>query len=252
MNILQIHKLRKTFGGLRAVDDVNIEVRSGSIRALIGPNGSGKTTIFNLISGVLNPTSGSIVFDGKEITRDKAYRICKLGVGRTFQTTQLFGDMTIIDNLMLARHSLTRAEFLATAFKLPLFRREEREGLAKCEAIADFLEISALDLKVPAASLPYGLQRIIEIARALASEPKVILVDEPAAGLNAAETKTLSRLLFKIRESGVTIFLIEHDMNLVMSIADEITVLNYGRVISEGKPREIQSNSEVIKAYLGE
>lgn len=252
MNILEIRKLRKTFGGLRAVDDVDIKVRSGSIRALIGPNGSGKTTIFNLVSGVLYPTDGSIVLDGRDITGKKASRICKFGIGRTFQSTQLFGDMSIIDNLMLARHSRTRAELFATALRLPLSRHEEREGISKCKEIMDVLEIGVLDLTVPAASLPYGLQRIIEIGRAMASEPKILMVDEPAAGLNAAETNMLSRLLRKIRDLGTTIFLIEHDMNLVMNIADEITVLNYGRVIADGKPKEIQTNADVIKAYLGE
>ena len=251
MNVLEINRLRKTFGGLTAVDGVTFNVRAGSITALIGPNGSGKTTIFNLISGVLKPTSGAISFCGEGISGKKAYRICDLGVGRTFQTTQLFGDMTIIDNLMLGRHSKTRAELLATAFKLPIFRREEREGLAKIHEILEFLGLDKIDPRLPASSLSFGLQRMIEIGRAMACEPRIILMDEPAAGLNAAETNKLSQLLFKIRDLGITIFLIEHDMNLVMKVADEITVLNYGRVIAEGKPKEIQSNDEVIKAYLG-
>jgi branched-chain amino acid transport system ATP-binding protein len=251
MNVLEIHRLRKIFGGLAAVDRVTFNVPDGSIRALIGPNGSGKTTIFNLISGVLKPTSGTIVFGAKDITAARAYRICALGVGRTFQTPQLFGDMTIMDNFMLARHSKTRAELLATAFKLPIFRREENEGIAKCHEILEFLGLHKIDPRLPASSLPYGVQRMIEIGRAMASEPKVILMDEPAAGLNAAETNTLSRVLFKIRDLGMTIFLIEHDMNLVMKVADEITVLNYGKVIADGEPKEIQSNDEVIKAYLG-
>ncbi len=234
-----------------AVDAVSFNVRAGSIKALIGPNGSGKTTTFNLISGVFKPTSGSIVFDGHEITNHKPYRVCDLGVGRTFQTTQLFGDMSIMDNLMLARHSKTRAELFATAFTLPLHRREEKTSLAKCYEILEFLGLGKIDAAAPATSLPFGVQRTIEIGRAIASEPKIILMDEPAAGLNAAETKSLSQLLYKIRDRGITLLLIEHDMNLVMKVAEDITVLNYGKVIAEGKPKEIQSNPEVVKAYLG-
>ena len=234
-----------------AVDAVSFNVRAGSIKALIGPNGSGKTTTFNLISGVFKPTSGSIRFDGHEITNYKPYRVCGLGVGRTFQTTQLFGDMSIIDNLMLARHSKTRAELFATAFKSPLHRQEEKTGLTKCYEILEFLGLAKIDAAAPATSLPFGVQRTIEIGRAIASEPKIILMDEPAAGLNAAETNSLSQLLYKIRDRGITILLIEHDMNLVMKVAEDITVLNYGRVIAEGKPKEIQTNPEVVKAYLG-
>jgi len=251
MNILEIKSLRKAFGGLMAVDAVSFNVRAGGIKALIGPNGSGKTTTFNLISGVFKPTSGSIVFDGHEITNHKPYRVCDLGVGRTFQTTQLFGDMSIMDNLMLARHSKTRAELFATAFTLPLHRREEKTSLAKCYEILEFLGLGKIDAAAPATSLPFGVQRTIEIGRAIASEPKIILMDEPAAGLNAAETKSLSQLLYKIRGRGITLLLIEHDMNLVMKVAEDITVLNYGKVIAEGKPKEIQSNPEVVKAYLG-
>ena len=234
-----------------AVDAVSFNVRAGGIKALIGPNGSGKTTTFNLISGVFKPTSGSIVFDGHEITNQKPYRVCDLGVGRTFQTTQLFGDMSIMDNLMLARHSKTRAELFATAFTLPLHRREEKTGLTKCYEILEFLGLGKIDAAAPATSLPFGVQRTIEIGRAIASEPKIILMDEPAAGLNAAETNSLSQLLYKIRDRGITLLLIEHDMNLVMKVAEDITVLNYGKVIAEGKPKEIQSNTEVVKAYLG-
>jgi branched-chain amino acid transport system ATP-binding protein len=251
MNVLEINRLRKTFGGLTAVDSVSFNVRAGTIKALIGPNGSGKTTIFNLISGVVKPTGGAIVFCGKDVTSHKAFRICELGIGRTFQTTQLFGDMTILDNLMLARHSKTGAEFLATAFKLPRFRREERDGIEKCCEILDFLGLGKVDLNLSASSLPYGVQRVIEIGRAMASDPKIILMDEPAAGLNPAETNMLSKLIFKIRDLGITVLLIEHDMNLVMKVASEITVLNYGRVIAEGRPKEIQTNQDVIKAYLG-
>jgi branched-chain amino acid transport system ATP-binding protein len=251
MNILEIKSLRKAFGGLMAVDAVSFNVRAGGIKALIGPNGSGKTTTFNLISGVFKPTSGSIVFDGHEITNHKPYRVCDLGVGRTFQTTQLFGDMSIMDNLMLARHSKTRAELFATAFTLPLHRREEKICLAKCYEILEFLGLGKIDAAAPATSLPFGVQRTIEIGRAIASEPKIILMDEPAAGLNAAETNSLSQLLYKIRDRGITLLLIEHDMNLVMKVAEDITVLNYGKVIAEGKPKEIQTNPEVVKAYLG-
>jgi branched-chain amino acid transport system ATP-binding protein len=159
--------------------------------------------------------------------------------------------MSIIDNLMLARHSKTRAELVATAFKLPLHRQEEKVGLTKCYEILEFLGLGKIDAATPATSLPFGVQRTIEIGRAIASEPKLILMDEPAAGLNAAETNSLSQLLYKIRDRGITILLIEHDMNLVMKVAEDITVLNYGKVIAEGKPKEIQTNPEVVKAYLG-
>jgi len=251
MTILKIQSLRKIFGGLIAVDNVSFSVRPGAIKALIGPNGSGKTTLFNLVSGVLQPSGGSIKFNGADITKKRPYDVCGLGLGRTFQTTQLFGDMSVMDNLMLARHSKTKSEVLSTAFKLPLLRREEKSGFKKSHDILHFLDLADIDPQVPAASLPFGVQRIIEVGRAMAVEPKLILMDEPAAGLNTAETKKLSEILYKIRDQGITILLIEHDMSLVMKVAEEIVVLNYGRIIGEGTPKEIQNNEKVIEAYLG-
>jgi len=251
MTILEIQSLRKIFGGLIAVDNVSFSVRPGAIKALIGPNGSGKTTLFNLVSGVLQPSGGSIKFNGADITKKRPYDVCGLGLGRTFQTTQLFGDMSVMDNLMLARHSKTKSEVLSTAFKLPLLRREEKSGFKKSHDILHFLDLADIDPQVPAASLPFGVQRIIEVGRAMAVEPKLILMDEPAAGLNTAETKKLSEILYKIRDQGITILLIEHDMSLVMKVAEEIVVLNYGRIIGEGTPKEIQNNEKVIEAYLG-
>jgi branched-chain amino acid transport system ATP-binding protein len=249
--LLALSELSKSFGGLLAVNRVSFGVPPGSIKALIGPNGSGKTTTFNLISGILKPSRGSILFDGLNIVGRKPYQICALGIGRTFQTPQLIADATILENIMLGRHCRTRSEFFASALRLPILGREEESGKQRSLELLEFLGLEKLDPYLAASELPYGTQRLIEIARAMAIEPKLILMDEPAAGLDLSETKRLAEILRKIAELGITILLIEHDMNLVMKVAGEIAVLNYGQVIAEGSPREVQNDEEVIKAYLG-
>jgi branched-chain amino acid transport system ATP-binding protein len=249
--LLTLNSLSKAFGGLLAVNRISFDVTAGSIKALIGPNGSGKTTTFNLISGILNPTAGSIAFDSQEITGKKPYQICALGIGRTFQTPQLIVNASVLENILLGRHSRTKGDFLATALRLPILRKEEQAGIARSMELLDFLGLGALNPNMVASELPYGTQRLIEIARAMAVEPKLILMDEPAAGLDMSETNELADILRRIAGLGITILLIEHDMNLVMKVAGEIAVLNYGQIIAQGTPKEIQNDEQVIKAYLG-
>jgi branched-chain amino acid transport system ATP-binding protein len=249
--LLALNGLSKSFGGLQAVNRVSFDVTAGSIKALIGPNGSGKTTTFNLISGTLKPTAGSICFDGHEITGKKPYQICALGIGRTFQTPQLIVNATVLENILLGRHSRTKSEFLASALRLPILSREEEMGITRSMELLNFLGLAGLNPNMVASELPYGTQRLIEIARAMAVEPKIILMDEPAAGLDISETNELADILRRIASLGITILLIEHDMNLVMKVAGQITVLNYGQVIAQGTPKEIQNDEQVIKAYLG-
>jgi len=234
-----------------AVDRVSFGVPEGSIKALIGPNGSGKTTTFNMISGILKPLKGSIFFAGLDIVGRKPYQVCALGIGRTFQTPQLIADATVLENILLGRHSKTRAEFFVSALKLPVLGREESDGKQRAFELLEFLGMAELDPYLLASELPYGTQRLIEIARAMATEPKIMLMDEPAAGLDLSETKQLGEILRKIADSGITILLIEHDMNLVMRVAEDIVVLNHGKIIAEGSPKEVQSDEQVNTAYLG-
>jgi branched-chain amino acid transport system ATP-binding protein len=249
--LLTLNGLSKAFGGLLAVNKVSFDVTAGSIKALIGPNGSGKTTTFNLISGILNPTAGSIIFDGQEIKGKKPFEICALGIGRTFQTPQLIVNATVLENILLGRHCRTKAEFLASALRLPILGKEEQIGRARSMELLRFLGLGELNPHMVASELPYGTQRLIEIARAMAVEPKIILMDEPAAGLDISETNGLAGILRRIANLGITILLIEHDMNLVMKVAGQIAVLNYGHIIAQGTPKEIQNDEQVIKAYLG-
>ena len=217
---------------------------------MIGPNGAGKTTLFNLISGMLAADSGVVRQNGKEITRLQPHRITEMGICRTFQTTKLFSRMTVLENVMVGRHPRTRAGFLSGVFNLPWTWKEEREIRERSLELLDSLGLmgTAEDL---ASNLPFGKQRILEIARALATEPSLLLLDEPAAGLNIYETREMADLVLKIRKWGITVLLVEHDMSLVMDISDEIVVLNYGRKVAEGKPEDIQRDPEVIRIYLG-
>jgi len=249
--ILAIGGLEKSFGGLRAIADLDLAVPAGKIQAVIGPNGAGKTTLFNLIAGIFPPTRGEFFFRGKKLNGLKPHEIAHLGISRTFQNVELFAHMSALENVMIGRHSRLRAGIFQAGFRLPGMRREERQCRERALKELRFMgleEKAALD----ALSLPLGEQKLLEIARALATEPKLLLLDEPAAGLNPRDTAQLSETVLRIRERGITILLVEHDMNLVMEISDIISVLNYGRKIAEGKPREIQRNPEVIAAYLGE
>jgi branched-chain amino acid transport system ATP-binding protein len=249
--LLEVHGLSKEFGGVRAVADVEFAVRDGQIKAMIGPNGAGKTTIFNLITGVVLPSHGSIRFKGRELAGLKPYRIASLGIGRTFQTVQLFGEMTVLENVMLGCHRRSRCGILASSLRLPSTRREERGIREKSLAILETMGLREKAGQI-AASLPYGEQRLTEIARALAMEPVILLLDEPAAGLNRREKARLGGLVRQLRERGITIFLVDHHMDLVMGISDEVLVLNYGEKIAEGPPAEVQRHRDVIVAYLGD
>jgi branched-chain amino acid transport system ATP-binding protein len=249
--ILTGQGLRKFFGGLRAIDALDFSVTRGQIKAIIGPNGAGKTTLFNLISGIFPPSGGGFEFQGRKLVGLKPHRIARLGITRTFQNVELFGNMSVLENVMLGRHSRTLAGIFRAGFRFPGMRREEKEIRERALEELRFLGLEG-QASAPATSLPLGEQKLLEIARALATEPKLILLDEPAAGLNMRETAGLGEIIRQIRERGITVMLVEHDMSLVMEVSDEVLVLNYGKKIAEGHPREIQRNPEVIAAYLGE
>jgi len=251
MALLEIARLHKKFGGLHAVNDVSFDVAQGSIKAVIGPNGAGKTTLFNLIAGSLAATSGRVRFNGVEIQGKKPHQIAACGIGRTFQNIKLFHDMTALENVMVGRHLRSRAGLVASMLHMPWTLKEEMQIRAKSMELLELLEIEAY-ADVEATSLAFGQQRAVEFARALALEPTLLLLDEPAAGLNMQETAEVSRLIARIRDLGITVLLVEHDMSLVMEISDEIVVLSFGQKLAEDVPSAIQNNTEVIKVYLGE
>lgn len=233
-----------------AVNDVSFGVASGQIKAVIGPNGAGKTTLFNLISGFLTPQRGRIIYQGAEIQGEPPHRVASRGIARTFQLVQLFDHLTVLENVMVGCHRLSRAGLLAGAFRLPWTRREEADIRRRAWEALELVGL-APRARQPAAVLPLGLKRLLELARALASEPRLLLLDEPASGLDRVETERLGEMILALRGRGITILLVEHDMSLTMEVADEIVVLNYGRLIAEGPPRAIQRHPEVIAAYLG-
>ncbi len=256
MSILNVNKLTKSFGGLTAVSNVNMEINEGELVGLIGPNGAGKTTLFNLLTGVYVPSSGTISLNingtSKSLGGLKPYTICKNGLARTFQNIRLFKDLTVLDNVRIAMHKNVKYGLISSFFHLPSYNREEAQLI---ENSMELLQILKLDHKKDelAKNLPYGEQRHLEIARALATNPSLLLLDEPAAGMNPAETAQLTELIGWIREKfNLTILLIEHDMSLVMRICERIYVLDYGMVIASGTPDEIKTNKRVIEAYLGE
>lgn len=249
--LLAIRSMSRSFGGLKAVDEVSFDVAEASITAVIGPNGAGKTTLFNLISGSLRPDSGEAQFQERRITGLKMHEIAAAGVSRTFQNVRLCPGMSVLENVMLGRHTQSHAGFIAAMLRLPWTTREERGIREKAIELIEFLSISDV-CDAEATSLPFGRQRTVEFARALAAEPKLLLLDEPASGLNMRETAELAQSIVRMRDLGITVLLVEHDMSLVMDICEKIIVLNYGRTIATGSPEEVQRNSEVIKIYLGE
>ncbi len=250
-SILELKDLSRHFGGVIAVDCLNVAVKRGTITSVIGPNGAGKTTIFNLVTGFLKPTSGKIIFRGKEINGFRPHLVARKEIARTFQNVQIFPQMSVLENVMVGRHVRSKLGFLPSLLAPPVFRKEERRIGKEAMRRLELVGISHL-AREAAGSLPLGSQRQLEIARALAMEPSLILLDEPASGLNARETTKLGALIEKIRGMDITVVLVEHDMELVMDISDEVNVVNFGRCIASGTPSEVQSNPEVIAAYLGE
>jgi len=256
MTILNVEKLTKSFGGLTAVSNANLYLEQGELVGLIGPNGAGKTTLFNLLTGVYEPTSGKVVLtrDGKaqEIQGMKPYAICHQGVARTFQNIRLFRDLTVLDNVRIAMHKNVNYGLLSSFLHTPAFQKEEKAQIKRAQELLDVMKLAHKQNEL-AKNLPYGEQRHLEIARALATDPVLLLLDEPAAGMNPAETAQLTDIIsFLRKEFALTVLLIEHDMSLVMRICERIYVLDYGRVIANGTPEEIKSNQRVIEAYLGE
>ena len=248
---LRVENLKKSFGGVHALKGLSFVVTPGIIKAVIGPNGAGKTTLFNVITGVFPPNGGSIALDGVSIEGQKSRDIARLGVSRTFQNVEIFGRMTVLENVMVGRHIQSQAGIIATGLRLSKMCREERQIR---ESAMDYLQFVDLEHRAGelASNLPLGEQKLLEVARALATDPKILLLDEPAGGLNTRETEGLAALINRILERGITIVLVEHDMNLIMDISDEILVMNFGEKIAEGKPKQIKDDPLVIKAYLGE
>ena len=250
-NLLKVDNITMQFGGLTAVKNFNLDLGEKQIVALIGPNGAGKTTVFNMITGVYKPTKGNVNFEGKDITGLRPDIITQNGIARTFQNIRLFKDLTVLDNVLIANHLRLKSNFLSASLKLPWYRKEEKEMVDKSMHLLERVGLSD-SIYEKSSSLPYGKQRRLEIARALATDPKVLLLDEPAAGMNPKESDDLTQFIKEIKdEFDLSIFMIEHHMSVVMNISEKIYVLDYGITIAEGTPVEIQNNQKVIEAYLG-
>ena len=248
--LLEVKDIVVKFGGVTALNNVNLHVNEGEIAALIGPNGAGKTTVFNIVTGYYTPTSGDVLVDGESVVGLRPYKIARKGLGRTFQNIRLFGDMTAAENVATAADSLNKSGLIGSLLGVPRSRRDEKEAMEKALELLKFIGLDHRAHQM-AKNLPYGDQRRLEIARALALNPNVLLLDEPAAGFNPQEKVELGELIRKIRDRGYAVLLIEHDMSLVMKISDRISVLDFGQKIAEGKPEEIQNSQRVIDAYLG-
>jgi branched-chain amino acid transport system ATP-binding protein len=248
--ILEVISLSKAFGGLQALYDISFEVTAGTIHAVIGPNGAGKTTFFNLVTGVYTPDSGQILFEQREIQGGRVHELVAQGIARTFQNVELFESLSVLENVLVGQYVRTRCGLLGALGRWPWVRREEREARERAMALLEFVGLQD-KAGQRSSDLPFGWQRLLEIARALAAQPLLLLLDEPAAGLNAVETQYLGNLIQQIKAQGITVLLVEHDMSLTMEVSDRILVLDQGRKLAEGTPKEIQSNEKVMTAYLG-